>query len=90
VADHHGAAPMEGKCGGMKAGEGMCGMQMADTNKDGKVSRDEAAAHQNLMFGKADANKDGSIDQDEMKKMREGMCGGMKCKAMEGKCGGMK
>ncbi len=85
----------EGKCGGMKAGEGKCGMSMADTNKDGKVSKEEAAAMHASMFEKMDANKDGFIDKDEMAKMKDGKCGEGKCgaskaKAMEGKCGGAK
>lgn len=88
VADNHGAKAKgmegkcgEGKCGNMKAGEGKCGMAMADTNKDGKVSKDEALKHHESMFAMMDANKDGFIDKDEMAK-------GMKAK--EGKCGGMK
>jgi uncharacterized low-complexity protein len=81
VADSH---AMEGKCGGMKAGEGKCGMEMADTDKDGKVSKAEASKMHESMFAKADANKDGFIDKDEMAKMKQGKCG-------EGKCGaGMK
>ena len=89
VADHHEAKPKamkegkcgEGKCGNMKMGEGKCGMAMADTNKDGKVSKEEAMKHHESMFAMMDANKDGFIDKDEMAK-------GMKAK--EGKCGGMK
>ena len=83
------AKPMEGKCGCMymKAGEGKCGMPMADTNKDGKVSKDEADNMHASMFTQMDANKDGFIDQTEMGKMRDGMCGG---KMMQGKCGGTK
>ena len=95
VADNTPAKPMDGKCGGMKAGEGKCGMSMADTNKDGKVSKEEAANHQEAMFNQMDTNKDGFIDKTEMGKMRYGMCGEGKCganktKPMEGKCGGMK
>lgn len=89
VADNHAAKPKamkegkcgEGKCGNMKMGEGKCGMAMADTNKDGKVSKEEANAHHESMFAMMDANKDGFVDKDEMAK-------GMKAK--EGKCGGMK
>lgn len=79
VADHHEGKPkamQEGKCG-----EGKCGMAMADINKDGKVSKEEAAKHQENMFAMMDANKDGFVDKDEMAK-------GMKAK--EGKCGAMK
>jgi len=92
VADHHEAKPKamkegkcgEGKCGNMKMGEGKCGMAMADANKDGKVSQEEAAKHQASMFAMMDANKDGFIDKDEMSKAMGAM------KGMEGKCGGMK
>jgi len=83
----------EGKCGGSmmkgKTMDGMCGMSMADTNKDGKISKDEADKMHAAMFAQMDANKDGFIDQDEMNKMKGSMCGGMKGKGMEGKCGGM-
>ena len=89
VADKHDAKSKtmkegkcgEGKCGNMKMGEGKCGMAMADTNKDGKISQEEAAKQQASMFAMMDANKDGFVDKDEMAK-------GMKAK--EGKCGGMK
>lgn len=92
VAEHHeGKAKTmkegkcgEGKCGNMKMSEGKCGMSMADTNKDGKVSQEEAAKHQAAMFGMMDTNKDGFIDKDEMAKMMGGKMG------MEGKSGGMK
>lgn len=108
VADHHGAKPaakpMEGKCGGMKAGEGKCGgmkageakcgMTMMDTDKDGKVSKAEFDKAHEGMFGQMDTNKDGFLDKDELGKMRQGKCGEGKCgggkKPMEGKCGGMK
>ena len=85
VASNHGSkakAMNEGKCG-----EGKCGMSMADTNKDGKVSKEEL----NAMFEKADTNKDGFVDKDEMAKMMssmKGMDGTMK--GMEGKCGAKK
>lgn len=67
----------EGKCGGMKAGEGkcgakasegMCGVTMADINKDGKVSKEEFTKHHDAMFEHMDANKDGFIDKSEMGK----------------------
>ena len=96
VADHHeskGKAMKEGKCG-----EGKCGMSMADTNKDGKVSKEEFTAQHNAMFEKMDTNKDGFIVKDEMAKMMssmKGMDGSMKgmdgsMKGMEGKCGAKK
>lgn len=87
VADHHEAKAKgmkEGMCGNMKMGEGKCGMAMADANKDGKISQEEAAKQQANMFAMMDTNKDGFIDKDEMAKMMGGK------KPMEGKCGAMK
>jgi uncharacterized low-complexity protein len=54
-----------------KSGEGRCGMSMADTDKDGRVSRDEHARHCEIMFDKMDTNNDGYIDKDEAAKMRK-------------------
>lgn len=49
----------------------------ADTNKDGKISRDEfRAAHEkrsDAMFKRMDTNGDGAIDQDEKKAAGEKM-----------------
>lgn len=84
----------EGKCG-----EGRCGMDTMDGNKDGMISAAEHAAAAQAMFEKADANHDGMVSADEMKAMHEGKCGEGKCgsdkkmdagadkAAMEGKCG---
>ena len=55
----------EGKRGSMKATEGMCGVKMADTNKDMKVSKEEWIKHHEVMFEHMDANKDGFVDQAE-------------------------
>ncbi len=73
-----------------KAKEGKCGMDVMDTDKDGKVSRAEFDAKHadkadKAKFDMADANKDGFIDAAEGK-AKEGACGGDK-KAGEGKCG---
>ena len=87
VADHHEAKPRsmkEDKCGHMKMGEGKYGMAMADTNKDGKVSQEEAAKHHTSMFTMMDTNQDGFIDNDEMSKGMKGM------KSMDHKKGDMK
>ncbi len=89
VADQHVAKPMEGKCGGMKAGEAKCGMPMMDADKDGKVSKEAFTKRHEAMFDSMDTNKDGFLDKTEMGKMMQGACGGAK-KPMEGKCGGMK
>jgi hypothetical protein len=37
--------------------------EVADSNKDGKVSRDEAGIVQGLDFGAADANSDSMLDR---------------------------
>ncbi len=75
-------AEAEGKCGG-KGGEGKCGMEMMDADKDGKVTKAEFMAAHEAMFAKKDTNNDGVLDAAEMKKAKEGKCG-------EGKCGANK
>ena len=60
----------EGRCG-TKSGEGRCGMAKADTDKDGRVSKEEHARHCDMMFDKMDANKDGYIDKDEANMMKK-------------------
>lgn len=65
----------KGGYGEKKYGEGRCGMSMADTNNDGRVSREEHARHADMMFDRMDTNKDGYIDKDEasaMKRKRQG------------------
>ncbi|PTR08352.1 EF hand domain-containing protein [Nitrosospira sp. Nsp5] len=69
VAEYHEGSKKEGY-GEKKSGEGRCGMSMADTDKDGRVSKEEHARHSQLMFEKMDANGDGYIDKDEADKMR--------------------
>jgi uncharacterized low-complexity protein len=89
------AAAGEGKCG-----EGKCGVEKMDSNKDGKVSMDEAKAAKmadlETHFKAVDTNGDGFVDKAEMdahhasmKKGQEASCGGDKKKA-EGSCGGEK
>lgn len=55
--------------------DGPRGLMRADTNADGRVSRDEAAALQAKMqgewFDKVDLNKDGYVTEDELRKVRE-------------------
>jgi Ca2+-binding EF-hand superfamily protein len=41
-------------------------LKSADTNKDGKISREEIAAYQDKLFTEIDANKDGSLTRGEM------------------------
>lgn len=73
---------------GSRHGEGKCGMERMDADKDGKVSRAEfAAAHEGKedKFAGHDANGDGYIDAAEMKAHHEAKAGA--AKASEGKCG---
>ncbi|WP_430230121.1 hypothetical protein [Nitrosomonas communis] len=58
------------KNGDKKAGENRYGAVMADTNKDGKVTKEEWDNHHDAMFEHMDANKDGVVDKDEMDKMK--------------------
>lgn len=53
--------------------------QMMDTDKDGKVSKQEWQAHHDKRFSELDADKDGFITQEEMKAHHEKMMekGGM-------------
>lgn len=68
------------KC--MKMGGQM--MEMVDTNKDGKISRDEFNKHHEQMFTQMDKNADGMVDETEraamktqMKERMKGMQDGM-------------
>ena len=49
-------------------------MSAVDTNKDGKISKEEFMKHHEAMFDKKDVNKDGFIDQSEMHRMMDRMC----------------
>jgi hypothetical protein len=72
-------------------GDGPHGIMRADTNGDGKVSKDEAAALQDKMhadwFDKTDADHDGFVTQDELRQARdarrEHMRGEMKARMEE-------
>jgi hypothetical protein len=48
-------------------------MSAVDTNKDGKISKEEFMKHHEAMFDKKDVNKDGFIDREEMHRMMEHM-----------------
>ena len=73
-----------GGMGGKDKMEGMkgCGKNMGammDTDKDGKVSKDEFTKHHDEAFAQMDTNKDGTLDQSEMGhmgKMMESHCAG--------------
>lgn len=58
------------KAGEGKYGEGRCGAAMADTNEDGKITKEEWSKYHDAMFEKIDVNKDGVLDKDEMEKMK--------------------
>lgn len=71
--------------GGERGGHmGMMMMHMADTNKDGAVTRDEFAAAQAKHFDMLDTNHDGQLTQAERKAAHDRM------KGMGGKRGGMR
>ncbi len=75
VADYHDKDQYGDKkegYGDKKYGEGRCGMPMADTDNDGRVSKDEHARHAEAMFDRMDANKDGYLDKGN----RENWAGG--------------
>ena len=65
---HHRKHPMMGDKG--------MHFEMMDTDKDGKVTRDEFDKAHGSMFAKMDANKDGVITEDEGKPKKEGACCG--------------
>ncbi len=44
-------------------------MSSVDTDKDGRISREEFIKHHELMFDKKDSNKDGFLDESEMHHM---------------------
>jgi uncharacterized low-complexity protein len=101
-----GASVAEGSCGAdhaktadqkatsdKMAGEGKCGLEVMDTDKDGRVSSNEyAAAHKGdtSKFAEHDSDKDGYLSAEELK-VHMGGAGGMggpSNKMMEeGKCG---
>ena len=47
--------------------------EMSDSNKDGRVSLQEATAAALQHFDMADANRDGQVTRDERKQMRQRM-----------------
>ena len=71
VAGSHDYGDKKDGYGDKKRGEGRCGMSMADTDNDGRVSRDEHARHAETMFDRMDTNKDGYIDKDEASAMKK-------------------
>ena len=53
------------------AGRFVMALQQFDTNKDGKISLDEAKSAEEALFTAVDADKDGSLTPGEMRKYRE-------------------
>jgi hypothetical protein len=53
------------------AGKSGATFDTLDTNRDGRISKAEAAADANLVFSSADANGDGYLDNAEFKKARK-------------------
>lgn len=82
-SDHHMGAgkdmPM-GKGMGMDKCMHMGGhmMDMIDTNKDGKISKEEFTKHHDQMFTQMDKNADGMIDATERSAMKDQMKDRMK------------
>lgn len=61
-----------------------------DTNKDGKVTRDEVPKRMERLFGFLDGNGDGSLDKDELKRALEGFGGGLPGGGLPGGGGGRR
>ena len=59
--------------GGMFARFGGRMFGQADTNRDGRVSRDEARSGALAVFARVDTNRDGTISVEERRAAREGM-----------------
>lgn len=55
-----------------KAGHSSAGFDALDTNRDGRISKVEAAADSKIMFSTADANGDGYLDSKEFKGSKSG------------------
>jgi hypothetical protein len=55
-----------------KAGHSSAGFDSLDTNRDGRISKVEAAADSKIVFSTADANGDGYLDSKEFKGSKSG------------------
>ncbi len=94
LADHHegGMQHGDGHHGEMHRHGGMAGHESPmfgkfDTDKDGRISKDEMRAGMDKMFADVDTNKDGFISKEEMaahhKSMHEQMHGKMRDRMQE-------
>ncbi len=68
MSDRAPAGDGEGRRG---MGGGGRGLERADANRDGVVTREEFAAQAGAMFDRQDLNKDGKVDAAERQKLRE-------------------
>ncbi len=48
-------------------------LQKIDTNKDGKISKQEWSTHHEQRFAEIDANRDGNLTKEEFKAFRKKM-----------------
>lgn len=91
MADHHGGGDATQEKmhqhGGMHGENSMPMFDKFDTDKDGRVSKEEMRAGTDKLFAEVDTNKDGFIAKDEMeahhKAMREKMHDKMRDKMQE-------
>ncbi|QVM84969.1 EF-hand domain-containing protein [Novosphingobium decolorationis] len=80
----HGKHHMRRGHHGPRHGGGMMMMRMADTNKDGAITREEAVAAALTHFDMVDADKDGQITPEERKAAHEKMRAQFKARKAEG------
>lgn len=66
---HHTAKPADKKSADDHEHQCDHKMSSVDTDKDGRISREEFIKHHELMFDKKDSNKDGFLDESEMHHM---------------------
>lgn len=71
--EHRGKMKMHGKGAGMHGGMGGHMLKMADLNKDGRVSLQEATTNALQHFDMVDTNRDGRISPEERKSMHHKM-----------------
>ncbi|TYC85482.1 EF-hand domain-containing protein [Novosphingobium sp. BW1] len=80
----HGKHHMRRGHHGPRHGGGMMMMRMADTDKDGAITREEAVAAALKHFDMVDADKDGQITPEERKAAHEKMRAQFKARKAEG------
>ena len=60
----------------MRNASGQILRRFLDTNKDGKLTKDEVPERLHGMFERGDTNKDGLLGKDELRKLAEAQSGG--------------